>query len=294
MVTMNVRKAVIPVAGLGTRFLPATRSVPKVMFPVLDTPVVQFAVEEAVEAGIKHIVFVISERQEAVSVYFTRNPDLEEALKQRGDEALLRRMLAVSQMAEFSYVRQRRRLGLGDAILTAQGTVGDEPFAVLLPDDIIWADSPTLGGLIELFGRYGGLVIAVKEVPDEAVPSLGIIEARSAGEDVFEVVSMVEKPALSDAPSNLAIIGRYVLPPQVFEAVEKTPPGAGGEVQLTDALSLLLSKHGAHAYRFPGDHFDAGTPLGLLKASAFHALQQKETAAEFRRWLDAMLQAPPS
>ena len=282
---MKVRKAVIPTAGLGTRFLPASRSVPKVMLPVLDTPAVHYAVEEAAQAGIEHIVFIVSERQEAISAYFERIPDLEAALEQRGDEALLRRMLAVSEVAEFTYVQQSQQLGLGHAILTARSEVGDEPFAVFLPDDIIWAESPTIGRMIEIFGRFESPVIAVKEVPDDVVPSLGIIEPRPVDESIYQVVGMVEKPALAEAPSNLAIIGRYVLTPQVFELLERTPPGAIGEIQLTDAIAVLLSTQKVYAFRFPGVHFDVGTPLGLLKASVYAALQRDELAAELRQWI---------
>ena len=274
---MKVRKAVIPVAGYGTRFLPASRSVPKVMFPVYDTPAVHYAVEEAAEAGIEQVVFVVSPQQEAVGAYFDRMPDLESALKQRGHEALLRRIRGISEMAEFSYVEQREQLGLGHAILTARAAVGDEPFAVFLPDDIIWAEAPTIGRMIEIYDHTGSPVIAVKEVPDEQVASVGVIKPGSLERDVYEVLGMVEKPSLAEAPSNLAIIGRYVLPPQVLEMLETTTPGAIGEIQLTDAIAMLLPTQKAYAYRFPGVHFDVGTPLGLLKASV-HAAPAKGRA----------------
>ena len=285
---MKVRKAVIPTAGFGTRFLPASRSVPKAMFPVLDTPAVHFAVKEAAEAGIEHVVFVVSDGQEAISAYFDRLPELETALERRGDEALLARMRAVSEMADISCVQQHEQLGLGHAILQAKSEVGDEPFAVFLPDDIIWSDAPTIGGMIEIFRQFESTVIAVKEVPDEQVPSLGVIEPGQVDGNIYEVVSMVEKPSLADAPSNLAIVGRYVLTPQVFETLEKTSPGAIGEVQLTDAISMLLPTQKAYAYRFPGDHIDAGTPLGLLKASVYAALQKDELAADLREWLSSV------
>ena len=286
---MRVRKAVVPVAGFGTRFLPASRSVPKVMFPVYDTPPVHYAVQEAAEAGIEHVVFVVSPHQEAVGAYFDRVPDLEAALEERGNDALLQRMRTIAEMAEISYVEQREQLGLGHAILTARDTVGEEPFAVLLPDDIIWAEAPTIGSMIEIYDHTGSPVIAVKEVADEQVPSLGIIKPGSLESDVYEVLGMVEKPSLADAPSNLAIIGRYVLPPQVFDMLEVTKTGAIGELQLTDAMASLLAIQKAYAYRFPGVHFDVGTPLGLLKASVHAALQKDELAAELREWLSGIL-----
>ena len=286
---MKVRKAVIPVAGFGTRFLPASRSVPKAMFPVYDTPAVHYAVQEAAEAGIEQVVFVVSPHQEAVGAYFDRMPELESALEQRGSDALLRRMRGISEMAEISYVDQREQLGLGQAILTARSAVGDEPFAVFLPDDIIWAEAPTIGRMIELFGQSGSSVIAVKEVPDELVTNLGIVEPKLVEGNVYEVLGMVEKPSLAEAPSNLAIIGRYVLPPRVFEMLETTTPGAIGEIQLTDAIAMLLPTQKAYAYRFTGVHFDVGTPLGMLKASVHAALQKDELATELREWLSGAI-----
>ena len=286
---MKVRKAVIPVAGFATRFLPASRSVPKVMFPVLETPVVHFAVKEAVEAGIEHVVFVVSPGQGAIRAYFDRMPDLEDALEQRGDVARLERMLDIAGMAETSYVLQDKQLGLGHAVLTARNAVGEEPFAVFLPDDVIWADAPTIGEMIDIFDERAGSVIAIKEVPAEAVPSLGIIEPMHIEDEVYEVKGLVEKPTLAEAPSNRAIIGRYVLTPQVFEMLERTPPGAIGEIQLTDAIASLLRTEKAYAYRFPGVHFDVGTPLGLLKASVYAALQREDMADKMREWLDALV-----
>ena len=286
---MKVRKAVIPVAGFGTRFLPATRSVPKNMLPVLDTPAIQYAVKEAVEAGIDKIVLVVSEGQEAFSAHFAPIPDLEAALEERGKDAFLEQMREISDMADISYVYQHEQLGLGHAVLTAREAVGDEPFAVFLPDDIIWSADPTIGKMTDILDELGGSVIAVREVPDERVPNLGIVDAKLLDGDVYEVAGLVEKPNLRDAPSNLAIIGRYVLTPQVFEALQNTPAGAIGEIQITDAISELLSTQKVYAYRFPGDHFDVGTPLGLLKASAYAALQREDLAGDFKEWLSTVL-----
>ncbi len=282
---MKVRKAVIPAAGFGTRFLPASRSVPKVMIPVLDVPAVHFAVEEAARAGIEHIVFVISPHQEAIGTYFARLSDLEQALERKKDTAMLERMRAISDMADISYVHQKQQLGLGHAVLTTSALIGDEPFAVFLPDDIIWSERPTIARMTEIFDEYGGSVIAVKEVPDEAIPSLGIVDPRPVRERVYEIVGMVEKPRREEAPSNLAIIGRYVLTPGVFDTLKKVRPGALGEIQLTDAIAMLLSTQKAYAYRFPGVHFDVGTPLGMLKASVYAALHREDMAENFKAWL---------
>ena len=287
-VFMKIRKAVIPAAGFGTRFLPATRSIPKVMIPILDRPAIHYSVEEAAQAGIEHVIFVIARGQEAVGRYFERIPDLEQALKRRGDEAVLSQMLRISELAEISYVYQEQQLGLGHAVLTARSEVGAEPFAVFLPDDLIWSDDPTIGRMMEVFSKYGSAVLAVNEVPNEAIPSLGIIDPRPVDENLTEIVGMVEKPRLEDAPSNLAIIGRYVLPPEVFDALEEVRPGALGEIQLTDAIRMLLSTQKAYGYRFPGVHFDVGTPLGLLKASVYAALQRKDISGELKDWIGGL------
>ena len=282
---MKGRKAVIPVAGFGVRFLPATRSVPKALFPIFDTPPVLLAVQEAADAGITDVSFVVSSGQEAIGAYFDTAPDLERALAGAGDDATLGRMRAISEMVETRAVLQEERAGLGDAVLLSRDAVGHEPFAVLLPDDVIWSEVPTIGTMMEMSDNLGGAVIAINEVPDQMVPSLGIIESEPIGERVHRVTGMMEKPDLADAPSNLAIIGRYVLPPEIFEIIEATRPGAKGEVQLTDAISGLLPEPGVYAYEFPGAHFDVGTPTGLLKASVYSALQRDEHADDLRRWL---------
>ena len=283
---MNVRKAVIPAAGFGTRFLPATRTVPKVMIPVLDRPAIHFAVEEAARADIEQVILVVSRDHRATGDYFGHLPALEAFLKERGNEELLEEMHSISGMVETVSVYQDEQKGLGHAVLMAKEAVGDEPFAVFLPDDIIWSESPTIGSMIEVFSEYEAPVIAVKEVPDEAVPSLGIVDPRPVSELVSEIVAMVEKPRLEDAPSNLAIIGRYVLTPDVFDALEEIQPGAIGELQLTDAIDVVRRKRKAYAYRFPGAHFDVGVPVGLLKASVYAALHRDDLAEDFRKWLN--------
>lgn len=286
---MRVRKAVIPAAGFGTRFLPATRSIPKPMIPVLDQPAIYFSVKEAVEAGIEHIVFVISPGQEAIGQHFGRIPALEQVLAKRDDDSLFKEMLAISDMADISFIYQREQLGLGHAVLTARPAIGNEPFAVFLPDDIIWSDSPTIGKMIEIFSEYGGSVVAVKAMPDEVVPSKGIVDPVPITDTISKVVGIIEKPSLEEAPSNLAILSRYVLTPEVFDAIENAPPGAIGEIQLTDGIVSLIGTQNVYAYQFPGEYFDVGNPLGLLKASVHAALQREGMSADFRVWLRSVI-----
>ena len=282
---MTVKKAVIPVAGFGTRFLPATLAVPKNALPVFDTPSIHYCVDEAARAGIEEVIFVTSNGQEAIPRYFEGSPELERALEARGDFSALAAVRRVREMARITCVTQTEQRGLGHAVLTAREAVGDEPFAVFLPDDVIWADAPTIGGMIEAHERSGGCVVAVKEVPDEAVPNLGIVDVGGEAAREARILRMVEKPRLEDAPSNLAIVGRYALTPDVFDALERVQPGALGEIQLTDGIAALLAEPGATAYRFDGEHYDVGTPLGMLKASIAAALRRDDLAADLREWL---------
>ena len=286
---MSIRKAVIPAAGFGTRFLPVTRTIPKVMIPVLNEPAIQFSVREAADAGIEHIVFVISRGQEATNDYFQPVPSLEHALEERGNADLLKEMRDISSLMQTRFVYQDEPLGLGHAVLMAKDEIGDEPFAVFLPDDIICADSPPIGDMIKVFSEQKSSVIAVKQVPDEAIPNLGVIDPEPLNDKVYRIKGMVEKPRLEDAPSNLAIVGRYVLTPQVFEALEQAPPGAIGEIQLTDAIEAVRAEQGAYAYKIVADHFDVGTPLGMLKASVYAALKRDDMARELKTWLKPML-----
>ena len=285
---MKVETAVIPAAGLGTRFLPTTRSVPKVLLPVVDTPVIHLAVAEAAAAGIGRVVVVVSPGQEAVAGYFRDMPVLEEALRSRGREELLDLMVKTSGQAEVESVVQEEALGLGNAVLMSRPLVGDKPFAVILPDDVIWSGQPTIGAMTEVAGEMGGSVIAVREAPSERLSSLGVVDAVPAGESVYEVRGMVEKPRPEEAPSNLAIVGRYVLVPEVFDLLESTPPGAGGEIQLTDAIAALLPSQRVYAYRFPGVHVDVGTPSGLLKASIYESMQRPGLAEDIRAWFSGL------
>jgi UTP--glucose-1-phosphate uridylyltransferase len=285
---MKAGTAVIPAAGLGTRFLPTTRSVPKVLLPVVDTPVIHLAVAEAAAAGIGRVVVVVSPGQEAVAGYFREMPGLEEALRRRGREELLDLMAETAGLAEVESVVQEEALGLGNAVLMSRPLVGDEPFAVILPDDVIWGRPPTIGVMAEMVEDKGGSVIAVREASRERLSSLGVVDAVPAGDRLYEVRGVVEKPRPEEAPSNLAIVGRYVLAPEVFDLLESTPPGAGGEVQLTDAIAALLPSQRVYAYRFPGVHVDVGTPSGLLKASIYESLQRPELAEEIRAWFSGL------
>ena len=282
---MQVRTAVIPAAGFGTRFLPVTRSVPKVMLPVLSEPAIQFAALEAAAAGIERVALVISRGQEATADYFRPAAALERALAERGNDDLLAEMRRISSAVEIETAYQDEQRGLGHAVLQARDIVGDEPFAVFLPDDIIYSATPTIGAMMDVFAERGGCVVAVKQVPDEAIPSLGVIDPEPITDAVYRIRGMVEKPRLENAPSNLAIVGRYVLTPDVFGALERIAPGAIGEIQLTDAIEAVRARQGAYAYRFSADHFDVGTPLGMLKASIYAALGREDMADELRSWL---------
>ena len=279
----------MPVAGFGTRFLPATKAVPKALIPVLDTPPIHHAVREAAEGGIEQVIIVVSEGQEAVAGYFEKSEEMESALERAGKSEMLELVRGISEMADVSFAYQHEQRGLGDAVLCARPVVGDEPFALLLPDDVILSGPSTIGRMIDLHAEKRASVIALREVPDEKVSSLGIVEAERMDERMHEVRGMVEKPALEDAPSNLAIIGRYVLTPQVFDALDATEPGAGGEIQITDAMAKLIEPQGICGYEFPGVHFDVGTPLGLLKASVYEALQREDVSGELRDWVDRVL-----
>ena len=263
---MMVRKAVVPVAGFGTRFLPVTRAVPKNALPVFDRPSIHFCVEEAAAAGIEEVVFVVSGNQEAIPRYFETWPELERALEGRGNLDMLEQMRGISGLASITCVTQSEQKGLGHAVLMARDAVGDEPFAVFLPDDVIWSDEPTIGGMIRVYQETGCCVVAVKEVPDEAVPNLGIVDVEVADEVTSRIVGMVEKPKLEDAPSNLAIIGRYVLGPEVFDTLERVQArSALGEIQLTDAIAAHIESPGVRGYRFTGEHHDVGYAVGNVE-----------------------------
>jgi len=270
------------------RFLPSTKAVPKAMLPVVDKPLLQYAVEEAFASGMEQVIVVTPSAWSAIEGHFDPSPELERALEQKGEEGLLQKVRRIADLGDVCYVRQKEQLGLGDAVLAARDMVGDEPFAVLLPDDIFDARVPLLRQMLEVHRRHGGSVLALWRVPRENTRRYGIVKPREMGDRVFQVLDVVEKPDPEDAPSDLAIMGRYILTPQVFPALELTPPGKGGEIQLTDALGLLLTEQPVYGYEFEGTYHDAGTPLSLLKASLALALKNPETSAELRQYLKGL------
>jgi len=286
---MQVRKAVFPVAGLGTRFLPATKSSPKEMLPLIDKPLVHYVVEEAVASGIEHILFVTGRGKRALEDYFDISFELEALLQEKGKDKAFQEIRDIADMVKIYYVRQKQALGLGHAILCAREFVGNEPFAVLLGDDIIDAEKPCLAQLLDVYRKYRGTVLALEQVPMENISSYGCVKANQLSEQVFEVLDMVEKPKREEAPSNLAIIGRYVLTPDIFPILEKQQPGKGGEIQLTDALRQLLQEEAVYGCRFEGVRHDCGDKLGFLKATVDMALKREEFNTEFKAFLKKRL-----
>lgn len=282
---MNVRKAILPAAGLGTRFLPATKASPKEMLPLVDKPLIQYAVEEAVASGIEDIIVVTGRGKRAIEDHFDRSVELEENLKGNGKGQLLSQIRHISNLANFCYVRQSEALGLGHAVLCAQHLIGDEPFAVILGDEIIDAPVPGLAQLIHTFKKKGGAVIGVQEVPHHEVNRYGIVSPRTVREGLHQVQDLVEKPSPSDAPSDLAVIGRYVLPPEIFFILRKTKPGKQGEIQLTDALKELARKSPMYALEIQGQRYDAGNKLGFLIATVEFALKNPSLGQEFGEYL---------
>ncbi len=283
---MRVRKAVFPAAGWGTRFLPATKAQPKEMLPLVDKPVIQYAVEEAVAAGIEQVIIITSSQKRAIEDHFDISYELERLLEERGEIERLRQVRHISDLAQIAYVRQKEQLGLGHAVLMAKEMVGHEPFAVILSDDVVVGERPCIGQLIHAYNETHASVVAVMEVPPEETSRYGVIGGqRVAGEDgrLWKVDRVVEKPGPREAPSNLAIIGRYVLTPKIFDKLERTTHGAGGEIQLTDAISSLMEEQAVYGYEFEGTRYDAGTPMGWLKASVELALARPDVGDEFAR-----------
>ena len=282
---MKIRKAVIIAAGYGTRFLPATRSQPKEMLPLVDKPIIQYDVEEAINSGIEQIIFVTARGKHTMEDYFDDCFELEQVLERKGDEERLQQMREVSGMVDICYIRQKKQLGIGHAILTAKDLVGNEPFAMMLPDDIIDSKVPTLKSMMDIYDKYGAGVIAVERVSKEDTRKYGVIEPKQLSEGVYEILSLVEKPEPEKAPSRLGIVGRYVLTPEIFEAIEVTPPGAGNEIQITDALQILLKQHKLYAYELDGIRYDTGSPLGWLKANIELALKRDDIGSELQKYL---------
>ena len=284
---MNVRKAVILAAGYGTRFLPATKAIPKEMLPLVDRPAIQHVVEEAVRAGLEQIIMVTAAAKRAVEDHFDRDRELEQWLEQKGNAPQADEMRRLAGLADIVCVRQKERLGIGHAVLMARSLVGDEPFALFFPDDIIESEVPAIKQLMDVFYRHGGSVLAVQRVPREEIHHYGVIEPKPLEERVYQVLGIVEKPPASEAPSDLTVVGRYVLTPAIFPILASTPPDAkaGGEIQLTDGIARLLGEESVFACRYEGERFDVGRPLGLLKASLSMALGRPDLGPELRRYL---------
>lgn len=281
----RIRKAVFPAAGLGTRFLPATKAQPKEMLPLVDKPLIQYAVEEAIASGIEQIIIVTGRGKNAIEDHFDTAFELEQALEEKGRHDQLEEIRRIAALTRFAYVRQKKALGLGHAVLVARDLVGDEPFAVLLGDDVIDSEIPCLKQLLDVFERYEAPVVAITPVEGPAISRFGAIRAEEVEPNVFYIYDMVEKPRYEEAPSNLAIIGRYILTPDIFEELEKTPIGAGGEIQLTDAMRALLRKRPFYGYRFEGKRYDAGDKLGFLIATVELALKRDDIGPAFRQYL---------
>ena len=286
----RVRKAVFPAGGLGTRFLPATKVIPKEMLALVDKPIIQYGVEEAIASGIEHVIIVTSRGKGAIEDHFDHSFELDATLEKRGKRELLAVSRGVSTLARISYVRQKEPLGLGHAVLCAKGLVGDEPFAVILPDDVIDAEVPCLKQMMDVFNEKGGSVIATQTVEGPAISAYGVLAGSEDPENprIFNCTGMVEKPRFEDAPSQQAIIGRYVLTPRVFELLESTQPGAGGEIQLTDAIKALLKVEKVFGYNFEGKRYDAGDKFGMLQATVEFALKRSDLGPKFREYLKGL------
>ncbi len=289
----KVRKAVFPAAGLGTRFLPATKASPKEMLPLVDKPIIQYGVEEALHSGIQNMIIVTGRGKSAIEDHFDVSFELEHTLESKGKKELLASVRSISDLIDVSYVRQKEALGLGHAVLRAKELVGNEPFAVVLADDVIDSDVPCIRQLIDVYEFYGASVVALMEVPRDQISNYGVVDAEPVPHNgtkdrLYRIRNLVEKPKADDAPSNLAIIGRYILTPEIFTSLEETPAGAIGEIQLTDGLRHLLRSRPIYGFRFDGQRYDAGDKLGFLKATVEFALKRADLGGPFREYLKGM------
>ncbi|HUU50081.1 MAG TPA: UTP--glucose-1-phosphate uridylyltransferase GalU [Nitrospinota bacterium] len=285
---MKIRKAVFPAAGLGIRFLPATKASPKEMIPLVDKPLIQYVIEEAVAAGIEDIILVTGKDKRAIEDHFDTSFELEYVLKANRDYSRLKEVQKISNMVTLCYVRQKEALGLGHAILCAKDIVGNEPFAVLLGDDIIHSRKPCIKQMMDIYEKIQSSIIAVEKVNKKEVHKYGIIKPKKSGERLWEILDLIEKPKIGNAPSNMAIIGRYILTPEIFDLLKKTKPDRKGEIQLTDGLKLLLKTQKIYGYHFEGKRYDAGDKLGFLKATVEYALMRPDLGSEFRAYLKGL------
>lgn len=281
----KVRKAIIPAAGLGTRFLPATKAQPKEMLPIVDKPTIQYIVEEAIASGIEDILIITGRNKRAIEDHFDKSYELEEELKKKGNHDLLNLVQDISNLVDIHYIRQKEPRGLGHAIYCAKSFIGNEPFAVMLGDDIVDAEVPCLKQMIDVYNQYKTSVLGVQQVPKEDVSKYGIVDCIPLDERVYMVKNLVEKPDMDIAPSNVAILGRYIITPEIFEHLENTAPGKGGEIQLTDALESLITKEAMYAYDFVGKRYDVGNKMGFLEATVEFALKREDLKGEFSKYL---------
>ncbi|CAN5397701.1 UTP--glucose-1-phosphate uridylyltransferase GalU [soil metagenome] len=286
--TNKIRKAIFPAAGMGTRFLPATKASPKEMLPLVDKPLIQYVVEEAVASGVDSVLIVTGRDKSAIENHFDISFELEYLLKERGNDEVLEEIRAISEMARISYTRQKEALGLGHAIYQGKDFAGNDPVAVLLADDIVISEKPALQQMTEVFEKYDAPVIATMQVEGEGISRFGVIDAEEVEPGVFRVLDMVEKPAFADAPSDLAIIGRYIFTPDIFDAIEQTEPGSGGEIQITDAMRLLLKERPIYALKLEGRRHDAGDKLGFLIATIELALMRPDLAEDLRSYMRSL------
>lgn len=287
---MKVRKAIIPAAGLGTRFLPATKAQPKEMLPIVDKPTIQYIIEEAIASGIEDIIIVTGRNKRSIEDHFDRSLELEEALKKSKNEDMLRLVDDISNMVDIHYIRQKEPKGLGHAIYCARSFIGDEPFAVLLGDDIVHSRVPCLKQLIEVYEEYKTTILGCQYVDPSEVNRYGIVDGMLIENDVYKVKHLVEKPKVEEAPSNLAILGRYIIDPRIFDFLENTQPGAGGEIQLTDALKALAMEEAMYAFSFEGKRYDVGNKLGYLEATMEFALRNHELRDDFKEYIQKLIE----
>ena len=283
---MKVKKAIIPAAGLGTRFLPATKAQPKEMLPIVDKPTIQYIVEEAIASGIEEILIITGRNKKSIEDHFDKSIELELELEKSGKEELLELVRDISDMVDIHYIRQKEPRGLGHAIHCAKTFVGNEPFAVLLGDDVVDSEVPCLKQLIDCFSEYNTTILGVQTVPKENVCKYGIVDGIHIEDRVYKVKDLVEKPSIEEAPSNVAILGRYIITPEIFNILENTKPGKGNEIQLTDALKTLISKEAMYAYNFDGKRYDVGDKLGFLQATIEFALKKEELRGDFIEYLN--------
>jgi UTP--glucose-1-phosphate uridylyltransferase len=289
---MKIKKAVITAAGWGTRFLPVTKSQPKEMLPLVNKPLIQYSVEEAIACGIELVVIVTALGKRAIEDHFDRSYELEQVLEQKGETRQLEEIRRLSNMVDITYVRQKEQLGLGHALLSARKIVGNEPFMLMLPDDIFEQREQVLKNMMAICERYQSSVIAVKKVVASDISRYGIIQPRKKSERVYQVTDLVEKPQTAEAPSDLAIMGRYILMPEIFQMLEDTPPGKNGEIQLTDGLKKLMRRHPIYAYEFEGERYDAGTPFGWLQTTIALALKDPDIGAKLADYLNSLMLSP--